>query len=301
MAVRIAPWLTFALAAAVASPAVADFKSARDAWLANNSQVAAEEWNRLAESGDAVAQCYLGALYASGGRFFFWVPGPGGEVEPGNIKPDAALARHWFGQAGSKIKELANGGNANAQFCLGLMYEGGKSRDPAFRFNSGLTQSDAEAAKWFLLAAEYGLPEAQYAASMMYEEGRGVGGVGRDEDKFLRLLLLAAEQDYPEALAMANFYYSFQLVGPTTPQDDRSAWVHWTRRGAELGLPVSQRMLGSRYEEGDIELGIERDLAQALFWYSLCCPRLADKLAPSLAPYEKAGFRMMMSEWLKRH
>ncbi|MEI6757294.1 MAG: sel1 repeat family protein [Chlorobium sp.] len=57
----------------------------------------------------------------------------------------------------------AEHGNAVAQNKLGIHYELGL----------GITQDEAAAVKWYRLAAEQGLAEAQFNLAEMYEEGRG--------------------------------------------------------------------------------------------------------------------------------
>ncbi len=62
-------------------------------------------------------------------------------------------------------RPLAEQGNANAQFFLGVMYDKGR----------GVPQDDAEAVKWYRKAAEQGVAEAQYNLGLMYDDGQGVG------------------------------------------------------------------------------------------------------------------------------
>ena len=52
----------------------------------------------------------------------------------------------------------------SAQFNLGLMYDKGE----------GVPQDDAEAVRWYRLAAEQGHAEAQANLGWMYDAGRGV-------------------------------------------------------------------------------------------------------------------------------
>ena len=61
-------------------------------------------------------------------------------------------------------KPLAEQGNANAQYNLGIMYDIG----------NGVLQDFAEAAKWWLLSAEQGHAQAQRNLGLMYELGTGV-------------------------------------------------------------------------------------------------------------------------------
>ena len=55
-------------------------------------------------------------------------------------------------------------GYAVGQYSLGLMYNNGR----------GVPRDDAEAARWYRLAADQGLTEAQYNLGLLYVTGRGV-------------------------------------------------------------------------------------------------------------------------------
>ncbi len=61
-------------------------------------------------------------------------------------------------------RPLAEQGNANAQFFLGVMYDKGQ----------GVRQDLREAARWFRKAAEQGVAEAQSNLGFMYGYGEGV-------------------------------------------------------------------------------------------------------------------------------
>jgi len=63
------------------------------------------------------------------------------------------LAGSSHGQDFEEIKRLAGQGVAEAQNSLGVMYDNGR----------GVPESDAEAVKWFRLAAEQGTESAQFA------------------------------------------------------------------------------------------------------------------------------------------
>jgi TPR repeat protein len=59
---------------------------------------------------------------------------------------------------------LAEAGDAAAQFNLGVIYANG----------AGVTQDDAEAVRWFRLAAAQGVAHAQNNLRAMYQNGAGV-------------------------------------------------------------------------------------------------------------------------------
>lgn len=61
-------------------------------------------------------------------------------------------------------RKAAAQGNGNAQFNLGRMYD----------YGQGLPQNYPEAAKWYRLAANQGVAVAQYKLGIMYHDGHGV-------------------------------------------------------------------------------------------------------------------------------
>ena len=85
----------------------------------------------------------------------------------------ATALREW--------RPLAEQGDAEAQFNLGLMYYKGR----------GVPQDYAEAVKWYRKAAEQGVAEAQYNLGFMYNNGQGIP---QDYAEAARWYLKAAEQ-----------------------------------------------------------------------------------------------------------
>ena len=80
---------------------------------------------------------------------------------------DAGRAAYYQGdyaKAYEDFKPLADGGDASAQYHLGLMYANGY----------GVAEDYSEAAKWFRRAAEQENPDAQSALGGMYAFGQGV-------------------------------------------------------------------------------------------------------------------------------
>ena len=77
------------------------------------------------------------------------------------------MAAYYRGDYATALREwrpLAEQGNAEAQFNLGVMYSNGY----------GVPQDDAEAARWYRKAAEQGVAEAQFLLGFMYRDGHGV-------------------------------------------------------------------------------------------------------------------------------
>ena len=63
--------------------------------------------------------------------------------------------------AQKEMLQLAEAGDAELQFSLGVMYEHGE----------GVRQDNAEAVRWYRKAAEQGYAEAQHNLGVMYARG----------------------------------------------------------------------------------------------------------------------------------
>ena len=73
----------------------------------------------------------------------------------------------------------------------------------------GVAEDDAEAVKWFRLAAEQGLANAQHNLGVMYDNGEGV-------PQDVAAFRLAADQGFAEAQVSLSFIYA---NGIGVPQD----------------------------------------------------------------------------------
>ena len=82
-----------------------------------------------------------------------------------------------------RLRKVAEKGDAQAQFNIGLRYYSGK----------GVTKDIVEAARWFRKAAEQGNAFAQHSLGNCYSRGSGVAKDLDEADKWYRK---AAEQGY---------------------------------------------------------------------------------------------------------
>ena len=90
------------------------------------------------------------------------------------------LIAPWaLGQDLTETRRLAEQGDADAQFNLGVMYANGE----------GVLKDEAEAVRWFRLAADQGNAFAQYDLGVMYANGEGVP---QDDAEAVRWFRLAA-------------------------------------------------------------------------------------------------------------
>jgi len=104
-----------------------------------------------------------------------------------------AYERKDYETAYKLILPLAEQGDAQAQYNLGVMYDKGR----------GVPQDYKEAVKWYRLAAEQGVREAQYNLGNKYSKGQGVPQDYKEAVKWYRL---AAEQDMPPHTTTLYFF-----------------------------------------------------------------------------------------------
>ena len=133
----------------------------------------------------------------------------------------------------SQLLDLAEQGDGEAQFQLGLLYASGE----------GVEEDDAEAARWLRLAEEQGHGKAQV-------------------ELFRRATRWEAEQGDVEAQMSLGFRYWFGLDG----EKDLIKAARWYRLAAEQGNADAQYRLGWFYIVGD---GVQRDFEEGIRWYRL--------------------------------
>jgi len=100
-----------------------------------------------------------------------------------------------YSTAFQELKPIAEQGNPNAQFFLGVMYGMGQ----------GVPQDYAESLMWFRNAAEQDNPNAQACLGIMYSQGRGVK---QDYAEAVKWYRKAAEQGNANAQNNLGSFYS---------------------------------------------------------------------------------------------
>lgn len=160
----------------------------------------------------------------------------------------AAYTRGDYARAFKEWKELAEKGDAVAQYNLALMYDDGE----------GVAKDAKEAVRWYRKAAEQGHPRAQNNLGASYETGVGVDR--SDYAEALRWYRKAAAQDNATAWRnIGNLYHDGNGV-----KRDFGEAANSYRKAATLGDAKAQLALGQMLESG---VGIPKDSAQALQWY----------------------------------
>ena len=122
-----------------------------------------------------------------------------------------AAQRGDYATALKEWRPLAEQGDADAQYNLGVMYRRGE----------GVIQDDSEAVKWYRLAVEQGLVEAQNNVGYMYGLG---AGVIEDDKEAVKWFLLSAEK----GLASAQYYLGVMYrLGAGVIEDKVYAHMWW--------------------------------------------------------------------------
>ncbi len=196
----------------------------------------------------------------------------------------AAYERKDYRTAFAGFKKLAEQGDADAQFSLGVMYADGQ----------GVPKDEQQAVVWYRKAAEQGDALAQYNLGNMYANGRGVP---KDEQQAVAWYRKAAEQ------GLASAQYNLGLMyanGRGVPKDDQQA-VAWYRKAAEQGHASAQVMLGGMYDQG---WGVPRDEQSAYFWWLLAsaqgdqdAAKWRDSLERHLSPEQRAAAQAAARNW----
>ncbi len=147
------------------------------------------------------------------------------------------------------LEELAEAGDAMAQFDLALRFEDGRDRPRDLK----------SAAQWFDRAARQGLAKAQYRLATLYEKGLGAP---RDLARAVKLYLAAAEQGNTRAMHNLG-------VLAVENSDNRPNYVTaalWFAKAAEAGVADSQFNLAVLLARG---FGTPQNLVQAYAWFAI--------------------------------
>jgi uncharacterized protein len=139
----------------------------------------------------------------------------------------------------------ARAGVADSAALLGTQYREGRG---------GVARDPAEAARWFTVAAENGVPEAQHNLGLMHYRGEGVPRQLHDALRWMRQA--AAGGHLPAQRAVGQLY----LTGLDTMGQDLSEARIWLASAASRGDRESQRLLAKL----DRAQAAERDHARRL-------------------------------------
>ena len=162
--------------------------------------------------------------------------------------PSDAFAAGDYASALQGWRPLAEGGDANAQFGVGVIYDEG---------GDGVAQDFALAAAWYSKAARQGLAEAQFNLGHLYRLGRGVE---EDPRQAVAWYLKAATQ----GLAAAQYNVALSYETGSGAGQNYTVAAKWYRQAAEQGNLDAQLGLAALYRYG---LGVPGDRDTAIAWY----------------------------------
>jgi TPR repeat protein len=161
---------------------------------------------------------------------------------------DKGMAAYEAGDYLTTIQEwkpLAESGDANLQYNLGIIYEA--------------MQASTEAALWYRLAADQGMSVAQSALGYKYLKGQGVVQSFVESLKWYRL---AADQGSAEGQRRLGDAYA---LGNGVAQDFSEA-LKWSLKSAKQGHAAAQTSVGMVYAGGH---GVDQDKILGYMWLTL--------------------------------
>jgi hypothetical protein len=195
-----------------------------------------------------------------------------------------ALRRSDFTRAQKELRPLADKGNAEAQYRIGLMYE----------FGRGYPQDKPKGIAWLTRAANQGHTGAQQELGVIYNEG---DGVARDDARAVAWFRKAAELGNPTA------QYNLGLMiakGTGVAQSDADA-IAWWRKSAAQGIAIAQFKLGVAYENGQ---GVARDPVLAYANYAIAARNgsddgaaYRDDVGKTLTPAQRRDAQATADAW----
>ena len=158
----------------------------------------------------------------------------------------AAAERGDYAEAIEAWTPLAEAGDVDAQFSLGVMLDRGL----------GTAEDPVAAAGWYRRAADQGSEAAQVNLGLMYILARGVEA---DDAAAARLFRYAADANVPEGLANLGHLYR---AGRGVARDPARGYA-LLRRGALLGNGTAALGVAEMLASGE---GVDSDPVEALAW-----------------------------------
>ncbi len=128
------------------------------------------------------------------------------------------------------LTPLAENGDAEAQFNLGILHDTGQ----------GVPQSYPEAVRWYLMASDQGHATAQYNLGLLYFEGKGVA---RDRAMALDLYRRAARNGDADAFSSIGYMYLYGIGVDENRLEGLAYFLLAAERGSGDGARNRDRVL----------------------------------------------------------
>jgi hypothetical protein len=195
-----------------------------------------------------------------------------------------ALRKGDYAAAAKELRPLAERGDAEAQYRVGLMYEFGK----------GFPQDQAQAMVWLGKSAAQGSPSAQTELGVIYANG---DGVPQDAVKSVSWFRKAASQGD----ATAQYNLGLMYAKGSGVRNDIAQAISWFRKAAEQGELNAQFKLGVAYENGE---GVSKDNVLAYANYAIAArtgnkefAKYRDDIAAELDPSQIREGKALAASW----
>ena len=173
----------------------------------------------------------------------FWA----GTTSAGPMEDGAEAYRYGdFAGAMAAWRPLAESGDAAAQFNVGILHDVGQ----------GVSRDQAEAARWYMMAATLGNVPAMFNLGLMYEDGEGV-----EQNIEIALNWYRKAAEAGDVLAQFKLG-SYHETGTHLAQDHPEALNYYLMSAAQRHAPSMFRV-ASLYTNG---IGIKRNLVEANRW-----------------------------------
>jgi uncharacterized protein len=173
---------------------------------------------------------------------------------------------------------LANKGDAEAQYHVGMMYNNG----------IGTQQDPRQAFEWFQKSAASNDPLGAYKLGCYYA-GQFAGIVTTDSNEALKYKLIAAKAGYALAQHDVAVHYA--------KQENFEEALKWWKMAGDQGFPDALFSLSRSYSAGK---GVPRDLSlsYAYFKLSKVAPKKnVNEMASMLSKPELQNAEKLVSEW----
>jgi TPR repeat protein len=154
-------------------------------------------------------------------------------------------------KAGLKwLEKAASQGHSKAMLVIGSLYEDGDKE-------TGLTQDFNKAAEWYQKAAAKDLPEAQYQLALLYIQGKGVKAAPEKAAEWFQKAALNGHAPSQSA------YAGLLIEGEGVKKNPAKAAL-WFLKAAKQDNGYAQRKLANLYFVG---LGVPVDYKRCAAWY----------------------------------
>ena len=195
-----------------------------------------------------------------------------------------ALRRNDYTTAAKELRPLAERGDAEAQYRIGLMYEYGK----------GYPQDKLQGITWFKKSAAQNHAAAQTELGIIYAIG---DGVKQDDAQAVAWLQKGATLGNATAQYNLGLWYA---KGQGVKLDNAKA-IDWWRKAGAQGMTVAQWKLGVAYENGE---GVKKDALLAYINYAIAARsgnkeyiEYRDDIAKQLTPAQAMSGMAAADAW----